>query len=142
MERTDSAPATRARRAILADHAATLDATWACADAVAADLDDPIDDGRALATAFRDALTDAGVLARYPTLLADAVAAADLSLAADPVAAPPYVAVTSRGPVLRGPTADGRLVIELRAFAVERSPRRYVRAPGEPETALVVSVEP
>lgn len=142
MERTDSAPATQVRRAILADHAATLDATWACADVIAADLDDPIDDGRALALTLKRQLAESDVLERYPALLADAMAAADLSLAADPVAAPPYVAVASRGPVLRGPTADGRLVIELRAFAVERSPRRYVRAPDGPETALVVSVEP
>lgn len=86
-----------------------------------------LDDGR-LATAERNALVpvlsavldDRGILGELPTLLAAAVDAAGYDLPAPPVAAPPYVAVTSTGPVLRGTVEDGRLVVRIDCFEVVR----------------------
>lgn len=105
-----------------------------CADAVA--------DGWAREwTADRDAvvgplraeLRTRGLLARFPVVLAGAAAAAGYELPADPVPAPPYVVVTSRGPVLRATVADGRLVVRFDVFAVRRADGvRYVRADGDP----------
>ncbi|WP_235853537.1 hypothetical protein [Halosimplex salinum] len=155
--RTDASPAGRPANSVderavherLRDeHADVFDAVAAAAEAVAADEeiatadtgDAPLTDGRALAAALERELADAGVLDRLPAVLETAVDAAGLELAADPVAAPPYVAVTSRGPVLRGSTPDGRLVVVLRAFRVERDPLRYVRTEGVAD-AVSVSFE-
>jgi hypothetical protein len=56
---------------------------------------------------------------------------------APPVAAPPYVVVTSEGVVLRATIPDGRLVVTLRVFDVERGAEtRYVR-----RSTVDVSVE-
>ena len=60
------------------------------------------------------------VLAAFPAVLRECVAAAGGQLRAEPVAAPPYVVVTSVGPVLRATLDEGRLVVTLRVFAVER----------------------
>jgi hypothetical protein len=52
---------------------------------------------------------------------------------------PPYLAVTSRGPVLRATLPEGRLVVVVGVFTVERhGQRRYVRAGETPETVLRV----
>ncbi|PSQ30251.1 hypothetical protein BRD06_02070 [Halobacteriales archaeon QS_9_67_15] len=115
-----------------------LDAVAATADALASG-DEPFTDGPALASALEDRLAETEVLDRLPAVLATAVDAAGLTLAADPVAAPPYVTVTSRGPVLRGSTPKGRLVVVLGAFRVERSPRRYVRDGGRGAVSVSVS---
>jgi hypothetical protein len=82
--------ATRVRERVLAAHRETLGATHDAADEVAAD----------------------------PAALETAVDAAGLELAAEPVAAPPYVVVASTGPLCRGSTDDGRLVLAMRAFAL------------------------
>lgn len=89
-------------------------------------------DAAAVADPLRAELRARGVHGRLPALLAGAVGATGRTLRADPVAAPPYVVVTSRGPVLRATLADGRLVLTLGVFAVEREPGvRYVRDPAD-----------
>lgn len=127
------APATRAREHLLDAHATVVEDVLAAADAVAeagVHRDDrwfTLADGRR-ATADRDAvvpplrtaLERSGALERLATVLVDAVAAAGYDLPAQPVAAPPYVAVTSTGPVLRGTVADGRLVVSIDCFEVVR----------------------
>ena len=71
---------------------------------------------------LRAALESADLLEQLPLLLADAVDAAGCELQAQPVPAPPYVTVTSRGPVLRTTIDPGRLVIRLDTFEVVRDP--------------------
>jgi hypothetical protein len=131
-------PERAAREWVLDDYRDVLDRTLSCADAVAAD--GPHRDGPTLAREFETVLDRAGVLDRYPAVLSDAVDAAGFTLAADPVAAPPYVAVTSRGPVLRGTMPAGRLVLTVAAFAVERTSDgvHYRRAGRSPEDAVSV----
>lgn len=132
-----------ARERVLATHRETLAATLDAADAVAADPG-ALSDGAVLRRRFRSRLDDGGTLADYPAVLRTAVDAAGLSLAADPVPAPPYVVVASRGPLCRATTATGRLVLAVRTFAPAGresdialdTDRRYTRAGGGVEDAL------
>jgi len=153
----EDGPAARlatARERVLAEHRGTLAATLDVADTVATDAG-AVSDGETLRRRFRRRLDDRGLLAAYPSVLRTAVEAAGLTLAAEPVAAPPYVVVASRGPVLRGSTDDGRLVLAIRAFDVrsrdpdpdsdpdldpdQNTDRRYVRTSLSTDDALVVT---
>lgn len=82
---------------------------------------------------LRTILDRAGVLAGLPDVLSDLVGTAGETMAAPPVAAPPYVVVTSRGPVLRATLPAGRLVVSLRVFEPRRTDAgiRYVRSSDE-----------
>lgn len=145
--------ATAAREHLLATHESTIDATLAAADAVAADWR-RLDDGRP-ATTDRDALVadlraeleDRGVLGAFPRTLAYAVEAAGDVLPASPVPAPPYVVLTSTGPVLRGTVDDGRYVIRIDCFEVVRdpiglpAPVAYARTAESADEALSVAFE-
>ncbi|MFC4549806.1 MULTISPECIES: hypothetical protein [Halorussus] len=136
-----SDPAALAREHVLDAHAETVEAVLNCADAVAAEWDgDAATSRRDVAPPLRDALTAAGVLARLPDVLAGVVEAAGFSLPATPVAGPPYVAVTSEGPLLRATVSAGRLVVAFEVFAVERGgnvgPPRYVRAARTQDAAV------
>lgn len=136
-----------ARERVLTDHRETLEATLDAADAVAADPGS-LSDGATLRRRLRSRLDERGLLERYPAVLTTAVDAATLALAADPVAAPPYVVVASSGPLLRGTTGAGRLLVAIRAFAVRGreagsgpdADRRYVRTTGSAEDALAVAL--
>jgi hypothetical protein len=126
-----------ARERVLAEHRDVLEATVDAADAVAADpgvLEATVDaadavaadpgalaEGATLRRRLRERLAGRDLLARYPGVLRTAVAAAGCDLAADPVPAPPYVVVTSTGPLLRGSTATGRLLVAVRTFSVRRN---------------------
>ena len=110
----------RARARVLAEHRDVLEATVDAADAVAADPG-ALAEGATLRRRLRERLAGRNLLARYPGVLRTAVAAAGCDLAADPVPAPPYVVVTSTGPLLRGSTATGRLLVAVRTVAVRRN---------------------
>ncbi|MFC6769214.1 hypothetical protein [Natrinema soli] len=139
-----SHPVRDARRRIQTDHASIIAGIDTCADAVA----DPWDtsrttDSHAVADGLRRLLEETGILEALPSVLADVVEAAGYDLQARPVAGPPYVVVTSRGPVLRATIDPGRLVIRFDAFEVVRDsdpdrPSAYRRLDG---TQLEVSLE-
>lgn len=140
------------------EHADVLAGVEWCADAVVAGWDDqpaapddrpatapeghpataPDDrpattDRDAVVGPLRAALQRAGLLDRFPVVLTDSVRAAGFSLPASPVPAPPYVVVTSRGPVLRATVDAGRLVVTFEVFTVERGETvRYVRTTDDP----------
>ncbi|MCF2239616.1 MULTISPECIES: hypothetical protein [Halobacterium] len=118
--------ASAAREHVCTAHADVLAAVGAAADAVDAAA---ASSGPQLGAALESRLTDRGVLASLPGVLAAAVAAAGGELPAEPVAAPPYVVVTGRGPVLRATLDAGRLVVELRVFALTDA-NRYERRDG------------
>ncbi|WP_458209458.1 hypothetical protein [Haladaptatus sp. NG-SE-30] len=85
-------------------------------------------------------LRETGLLARFPTVLSGAVAATGFSMQATPVPAPPYVAITSRGPVLRATVSEGRLVVSVHAFDVVRAKEtQYVRGTDDPREAVSVA---
>ena len=125
-----------------------------CADAVAADWDGESTASRdAVVVPLRRRLEAAGVWSQFPDVLAGAVEAAGESLSATPVAGPPYVTVTSRGPLLRATLADGRLLVSFPVFEVargdstrslsdaRRGASRYVRGATEPGDAVRVDLK-
>ncbi|ELY61926.1 hypothetical protein [Natronolimnohabitans innermongolicus] len=139
-----SHPVREVRRRIQTEHVPIVEGIDECADRIA----DPWDTSR---TTDRDAVVEglgaelesAGLLEQLPVVLADAVAATGCELPAQPVAAPPYVVVTSRGPVLRATIDPGRLVIRFDVFDVvrdesSRCPPAYRRRNG---VAITVSLE-
>ena len=122
------------RDRLLADHREILERALSCADAVAAGWEgESTTDRGSVVGPYRATLERAGVLDALVAALVDAVVSAGGELAARPVADVPYLAVTSRGIVLRAPIETGRVVATLGAF--ERDP--YRRGPALPE-ALVV----
>lgn len=128
------------REYVLGTHHDTLEAVRECADAVAAGRERAAGtDGRTLAADLERELRRKGVLEAFPDLLAGAAAAAGYDLPATPVAAPPYVAVASVGPVARATLPASRLVIMVEVFQIERGdPTQYVRTKGPLADALVV----
>jgi len=139
-----SHPVRDVRRRIRTDHPSIVDGIDACADAVAARWDTArTTDSEAVADGLHRALAEAGVLEALSRVLADAVDATGYELRATPVPAPPYVVVTSRGPMLRATIDPGRLVIRFDVFEVVRDPApdrppSYRRLDG---TRLAVSLE-
>ena len=138
------------REHLLTGRREIVEATLECANAVAASWTDGGTTGEgttdrdAVVGPFRALLAETDLLDVYPTILTECVAAAGGELRAAPVAAPPYVTVTSTGPVLRATLAHGRLVVTLGVFEVERGDEngrpRYVRGATTPEAAVEVEV--
>lgn len=128
-----------ARRRVQREHGDVVAAIDRCADEVATAWPaDRATDRSAVVEPLRACLDRSGVLEALPSVLDDAVDATGFDLPATPVAHPPYVAITSRGPVLRATIAPGRLVLRFDAFAVVRGPDPgYRRTDG---VELVVSL--
>lgn len=135
-----------ARGYLLAEHPELFSTVLDSADRVAEGWDardaQPATTNRDAVTGpLRAELARTGVLERFPAVLRGAVAAGGEALRGKPVAAPPYVTVASRGPVLRGTVGpDRRLVIACEVFDVTRRPTQYVRGASTVEEALSVTV--
>lgn len=132
-----------AREHLLTDRRSVVEATLKCADAVVSSWSAKwTTDREEVVGPLGAALSESGLLGAYPSVLAECVEAAGGKLRAEPVAAPPYVVVTTRGPVLRATLAPGRLVATLGVFEVERSERgpRYARSGTTPEAVVGVEV--
>ncbi|WP_114575599.1 hypothetical protein [Saliphagus sp. LR7] len=127
-------PVRAVERYLRSERADVIAAVGDCADRVASEWDgESATEPAAVAGRLEDCLDDRGLLECLATVLVEAVGAAGYDLSATPVAAPPYVVVTSRGPVLRGTVGPGRLVVLLSAFEIVRSPdgsRQYRRLDG------------
>ncbi|MFC4543547.1 hypothetical protein ACFO5R_16595 [Halosolutus amylolyticus] len=118
-----SYPVRAARQRIEDEHAAVVAGIDHCADQVAAPWDTArTTDPSRVADSLGSALETTGLLERLTVVLADAVDATGHDLQARPVPGPPYVVVTSRGPVLRATIEPGRLVIRFDVFEVVRDP--------------------
>lgn len=136
-----TSPADAARERVLDAHAETVRTVRRCADAVTANWREKrVTDRDAVVSPLESQLHRKNVFEKLPPLLADAVDAAGYSLSAPPVAGPPYVAVASRGPILRATVADGRLVVTLAVFEIERADDVGYRRSGT-TNADVVTVE-
>ncbi|SIR89077.1 hypothetical protein [Natronorubrum thiooxidans] len=131
-----SRPVRDARRRIEDEHAAIIEGIAHCAEQVAEPWDTArTTDSDAVSERLRSALEATGLLEQLPLVLADVVAAMGYELRAQPVPAPPYVVVTSRGPILRATIEPGRLVVRFDAFEVVRDddpeqPPAYRRRDG------------
>lgn len=133
-----------ARSRLLSAHEAVANGVLQAADAVADEWPEEWTTSRAAIVApFRDELSRRGVLKHFPDVLSDAVRAAGYTVQATPVPAPPYVIVTSRGPILRATVRDGRLVVAYRVFEIERTkPPRYYRCGKTAPEVLSVRIIP
>ncbi|MFH5797057.1 hypothetical protein [Haladaptatus sp. CMAA 1911] len=133
----------RVREYLRSEGKETTVATLRCADRVAEGWDgDSTTSRNAVVGPLSRELRETGLMARFPDLLSAAVAAAGFSLPARPVPAPPYVVVTSRGPVLRATLTGGRLVVSFLLFDVIRgSETRYVRAANDLRSAISVELK-
>lgn len=119
---------------LLEDHRSLLEDALSCADAVAAGWEgETTTDRAAVVGPYRATLERAELLAPLVSALSEAVSAAGGELIARPVPDVPYLAITGQGIVLRGPIADGRIVVTIEAFEVDP----YRRGPPLP-AALVV----
>lgn len=90
---------------------------------------------------LRSELRDRGLLDRYASLLAKLQSRVDDDAGPEIVPAPPYVVITSRGPVLRLSVEPERIVIRLHLFEIERGDTVYYRQRAvTPEDVVRVSV--
>ena len=131
---------TAAREAIGDSHWETLAAAVDTGRTVArAWPDETVSDADAVAGPLERVLRERELPADLLAMLGTGAAAVDASIRGSPVPAPPYLAVTSRGPVCRATLSDGRrLVVEPVLFEVERRPPRYRFADPDPEECLRV----
>lgn len=131
----------RVRERLLAEHRPTIASVLDAADHVADSRAD-VAASESPAAALERELVDRGLLDRLRPVIETAADAAGVELPAPPVTAPPYLAVTGRGPVLRATGPDRRVVVEIVAFTIERgeSGPRYRRAVSDPVRALTVSI--
>ena len=128
------------RRRVLRNHRETLAATIDAGETVAAAWPaETVSDGDAITGPLGALLDERALPPALLDVLATAVAATGGTLQADPVPAPPYFVVTSRGPVVRATLTDGRrLVVELELFGVDRRPTTYRFLDPTPEECLCV----
>ncbi len=108
------------RTRLLKEHRRLFEDALSCADAVAAGWEGATTvDRDAVVGPYRSTLERAGLPEPLVAALSEAVTAADGELAARPVPDVPYLAITGRGIVIRGPTESGRIVVTLEAFEVD-----------------------
>lgn len=139
-EPTPSEIEDRVRSRLLTHHRTLLRSIVDSAGDVTADSGGETTDRSAVVEALERELTARRVLPRVPAVIEDLASAAGLSLAAPPVAAPPYVTVTGGGLVIRLPTSTQRVVITVRTFWIGRNPPRYRRFEGDLGERLSVEV--
>lgn len=134
-------PEATVRAYFLSERVDLVRTVLSCADAVTTEWEgDATPDRDQVVPPMRACLDRAGIREALPEALAGGVAATGRELPADPVAASPYVTVTSRGPVLRATLRDFRLVVTIHAFDVKRgcNGAQYVRGPRDPREAVEV----
>ncbi|MGM0606671.1 MAG: hypothetical protein ACQETB_13500, partial [Halobacteriota archaeon] len=116
-------------------HGETISAIERCADALVSEWDRD-DCGRpyttdrsAIIQQLPAVLDRAGVPAALCELLVDVTGAIGADLPATPTPTPPYVVVSSTGPMVRATIPAGRLVVQFELFAIDRSDGevRFVR---------------
>jgi hypothetical protein len=127
---------------LVSEHADVLDAVRTCAAAsAAAETGESRSDTSAVREGTEARLRSAGVWESLPRVLAGCVEQTGNRLRAPPVAAPPYVAATATGVVLRATLDDGRLVVSIEALAVERTDRGPMLRARDVSGEEVVRVE-
>jgi hypothetical protein len=132
-------------RYLVRDHADVVEAVRACAETAVEAVDAGLADGRSHTSAVRRGteacLREAGIWDHLPRVLAASVEQTGKRLTAQPVAAPPYVAATATGVVLRATLTGGRLVVTVEALSVERGGGAVLLRPRDVPSAELVRVE-
>ena len=137
-ERTRTVNTTPVRDHLLGERREWVQTAIDCADAVASGWDGGrTTDSERVVSPYRTTLDRAGVLADAPAVLRECVEAAGEQLSADPVAAPPYVVVTSEGLLLRA-TLGERLLVRIRVFGLADG--TYERVNETPAEAVAIEL--
>jgi len=118
-------PAVRSR--LLSAHGETLRGVIAAGRSVAAPWEaEAVSEAETVTRPLSDAIAAAGLSPDLLAALGDGASALGAGIAGEPVPAPPYLVVTSRGPVCRATLDDGRrLVVTFVLFGVDRRPPCY-----------------
>jgi hypothetical protein len=103
--------------------------------------EDAVRSGEMISAPLEEAIHERGLAEGLLESLVAGAATLDSDVQGRPVPAPPYLVVTSRGPLCRGTLADGRrLVVAFVLFEVDRRPRRYRFLDPRPEGCLEVGL--
>jgi len=132
----------RVRRRLLASHRETLAATVEVGRAVArAWPGNRASDPGAVRRPLETLLRDRGLAADLLALLDTGAAVVDESIQGSPVPAPPYFAITSRGPLCRATLSGGdRLVVRVALFRVGPEPPRYRFRDPDPDECVRIRI--
>lgn len=127
--------------AVLDSHEATVRAVIDAGRAVVSGwTDETVGDSDRIVVPLQTILDEQGLSARLLDVLTSCVDATETTLKGAPIATPPYLVVTGRGPICRGTLADGRrLVLELELFEIEHRPPAYRFRDPTPRECLTVS---
>ncbi|WP_147439898.1 hypothetical protein [Haloarcula sp. Atlit-7R] len=130
------------RTRLLESHRETLQSVIDAGHSVAtAWPTDDVQESGAVTEPLERLLREQGLTADLLGMLQTGTAAINDTVQGRPIPAPPYLVITSRGPLCRGTLSDGRrLVVVLELFAVRRSPTRYRFRDPTPEELLSVSI--
>lgn len=130
------------RRRLLDTHGETIEAVIDSGQTVARALPhEDVSESAAVSRPLNALIGKRKLRGELLAMLHTGAAAIDESVAGTPVPAPPYLVVTSVGPVCRATLSDGRrLVVTVRLFDVDRRPVRYRFADPDAETCLDVRI--
>lgn len=127
---------TEIRGYILENHHTTIESIMNCADRI--EGSEPVKE------TLRHELESQNLYEDMLRVLEDVVEHHEIDLKASPVTKPPYIVVTSLGPILRISTSDRRIVLKIRVFNIkgrsEPPKNRYVRRGKTPSDVLEVEV--
>ncbi len=130
------------RRCLLDTHGETIEAVIDTGRTVARALpEEDVSESTAVSRPLNALLAKRELPEELLAMLHTGAAAIDESVAGTPVPAPPYLVVTSVGPVCRATLSDGRrLVVSFRLFDIDRRPVWYRFADPDVETCLDVRI--
>lgn len=131
------------RQHILTHHRETVTAVIDTGETIAAGIDEwPVSDPELVRLPLERCLREQNLFEPLVGLLEAASDSLDEQLRGTPVPAPPYLTVTSRGPLCRGTLSDGRrLVVLLSLFAVTTRPPAYRFRHPSVSSCLDIDVE-
>lgn len=137
---TMSQPTVQIRDHILETHFDTLSAIIEAGSEVESFWESKtVNKGTAVSGPLKLVLKDRNLVEPLHQILASSTESLEAELVKNTVQDPPYLNITSRGPVLRAPLSTGnRLVITIVLFGVSRSPPRYRFLNPDPSEALDV----
>jgi hypothetical protein len=129
------------RERLLDQHRETVATVIEAGRAVDRTLPDTVTEASSIDARLEAELAHRALSESLLELLEDVAGAINEPIQGQPVPAPPYLVVTSRGPICRGTLATGtRLVIELELWAVERAPVRYRFRDPVPEDCVQIAL--
>jgi len=136
----------RVKRRCETEHAETIERIGHCADATASMWPESVDgdryttDRNSVSSQLTTVFDRAGVRTALVSVLTDLCTHIGEPLPAQPVSAPPYVVISTTGPMVRATLPSGRLVVQFMIFEIDRSTADQVRILRKVNSGCSVSV--